>query len=784
MTLSPTTEHDTPLFSRWTDVLADRIDPQWAQEIDDYESQLELRQQEKIEEKIFAETRLRRGSYGQRYDAGTRHDGIEERTLDFERKPTKGPDTLWDAPGMQRIKIPYGGVSREQLETLADVAEEYSNGILHITTRQDVQLHFVHIEDTPDLMRRLAAVGITTREACGNSVRNITACPLAGVCKTEAFDVSPYAKAMMTFLLGHPDVQDFGRKYKPAFSGCEHEACGLVQLHDSGYVARIVDGRRGFKVVVGGGLGTVPHQAKVLSEFTPEEELLPQTQAIARVFARLGEKKNRNRARIKFLVANLGIDEFRRLVEEERRTLPHDPRWTAYLADIPRTSGDPALDRTSNDRPRPLDGPAHEGLADFQRTNVLEQRQDGHLVVTINLPLGDLSAGQARTLADLAGRYVGDNMRTTVEQNVVLRSVSKADLPRLYEELAAAGLAAPGASTLVDVTACPGTDTCKLGIASSRGLGGTLRRRLVARSAELDEAVKGLHIKVSGCFNSCGQHHVADIGFYGVSRKSDDRTVPHFQVVLGGQWNENAGAYGMAVGTVPSKVAPQVVDALTERFVQERDRGETFRDWVNRVGKRDIRTFLEPLMKIPTYSENPDYYSDWADPREFTIRDLGVGECAGEVVSLFGIEVVRAESQAFDAQVALDEGEYALADELAYRAMLTAARSLVRTRFIDVTEDADDIVRRWQALFFDTELFFDRYAKGKFGQYLLARHSRGRVEIDRDLAASLVEEAQLFIEAAHACETRLVALESAGQEAGTPAEAPGVADRTSAPHRR
>src|SRR5204862_4333200 len=241
----------------WEEKLADSLDPQLADEIDKFATEITLRKQGKLDEKIFAETRLRRGCYGQRYDNGHRHDGIRTQQLPYLSDVTKGPETLWDAPGMQRIKIPFGGVTPNQLDTLADLAEEYADSVLHVTTRQDFQLHYVHIEDTPDLMRRLAAVGITTREACGNSVRNVTACPLAGVCKTEAFDVSPYAQALMSFLLGHPDVQDFGRKFKPAFSGCEHEACGLVQLHDSGYVARVGDGVRGFKVVVGGGLGAV-----------------------------------------------------------------------------------------------------------------------------------------------------------------------------------------------------------------------------------------------------------------------------------------------------------------------------------------------------------------------------------------------------------------------------------------------------------------------------------------------------------------------------------------------
>src|SRR5688572_22473301 len=736
----------------WKDTLADRMDAGWAEEIDQFEAQLQLRKNGKLDEKVIAETRLRRGVYGQRYDNGKRHDGVAERPLAFAAKPTKGPDTQWDAPGMQRIKIPFGGVSPDQLDVLAALSEEYSDGILHVTTRQDIQLHYVHIEDTPDLMRRLAAVGITTREACGNSVRNVTACPLAGVCKTEPFDVSPYAQALMSFLLGHPDVQDFGRKFKPAFSGCEHEACGLVQMHDSGYVARIVDGKRGFKVVVGGGLGAVPHQAKVLSEFTPEEELLPETQAVARVFARLGEKQNRGRARIKFLVSKLGIEEFRRLVAEERKTLPHDDRWTAFLSDMPHTRGDAV--RAAGAIPRDGRG---EGFEEWLATNVSPQRQTGYSLVMLNLPLGDLTADQTRGLSDLARKYVGENLRTTVEQNIALRFVSDADLPAVHRDLAALGLAAPGATTIVDVTSCPGTDTCKLGISSSRGLGAELRNRLAAKSAALPEAVKSLKIKISGCFNSCGQHHVADIGFYGNSRKIDGRTVPHFQVILGGQWTENAGSYGLAVGSVPSKAIPEAVDALTDAYAHGRENGERFQAWSARMGKRNLKELIKPFMAVAPYAEDPSFYSDWSDVREFTIGDLGVGECAGEVVSLFGIEVVKAEAQAFDAQVALDEGDPETAEELAYAAMLSASRALVRTEYIDVTQKPDDIVAEWKKRFFDTERFFDRFAKGTFGGYLLDRHANPGERVTAETASQRIEEAQLFIEAAHACEAREVA---------------------------
>src|SRR6478609_1239925 len=287
----------------WKQKLAGQVREDWAREIDIFETQIELRKKGKVEEKLFAETRLRRGTYGQRYDNGQRHDGEKTQTLAFPSgELTKGPVTMWDAPGMQRIKIPYGKLTADQLDTLSDLAEEYSDQILHITTRQDIQLHFIHIEDTPDLMRRLAAAGITTREACGNTVRNVTACPYAGVCSTESFDVIPYANALAFFLLGHPDTQDFGRKFKVAFSGCKDEGCGLVNMHDMGVIAvKKIDAehgteKRGFELYVGGGLGTVPHQAKLFEAFPPEEELLPTAQAISRVFARLGEKKNRNRA--------------------------------------------------------------------------------------------------------------------------------------------------------------------------------------------------------------------------------------------------------------------------------------------------------------------------------------------------------------------------------------------------------------------------------------------------------------------------------------------------------
>jgi sulfite reductase (ferredoxin) len=307
----------------------------------------------------------------------------------------------------------------------------------------------------------------------------------------------------------------------------------------------------------------------------------------------------------------------------------------------------------------------------------------------------------------------------------------------------------------VDITACPGTDTCKLGIASSRGLAGELRAQLTAKSATLPDAIKDLRIKVSGCFNSCGQHHVADIGFFGNSRRAGNLKMPHFQVVLGGQWRENGGSYGLPVGAVPSKAVPEVLTALTDRFVQDRKRGESFQDWVTRLGKKEIRTLLTPFMKAPSYEQNPVYFSDWGDSREFTIADIGVGECAGEVVSLFSMEISQAESEAFEALIAHDEADYAGAEERAFHAMLLAARALVRTQFLDVGDDPDHIVSEFRERFYDTKLFFDKYAKGKFAQYIFSRHEAPVSNPDSAVAHQRIEEAQLFMEATFACEARV-----------------------------
>jgi sulfite reductase (ferredoxin) len=739
----------------WKERLSGRIPIEWSVDIDNYETELLLKKHGKIDDKVFAETRLRMGVYGQRYDNGKRSDGQTERTIPYLGELTKGPETVWDAPGMQRIKIPYGGMTPDQMDVLADLAEEYSDSICHITTRQDIQLHYVHIEDTPTIFRRLGAVGITTREACGNSVRNVTACPFSGVCRDQSFDVTGYADAVFRFLLGHPDAQDFGRKFKIALSGCKQNPCGLTSLHDIGLIAttRNVDGQvqRGFEFYVGGGLGTVPYKAKLFSEFVPEEELLGLVQAVCRIFARHGEKKKRHRARMKFLVADVGIEKFIEMVREEQQKLPIDPKWTAYLATLN------SFEETPLKAPGLL--PVNTGDKGFEywlSTNVKPQRQEGYSIVTVTCPLGDLTSNQMRDLADIARRYVNNTVRTTVDQNIIIRWISNSDLYNIYKELKAIHLEQSGAGTIVDITACPGTDTCKLGISSSRGLAAVLRSNLAEKALEMDESIRDLTIKVSGCFNSCGQHHISDIGFYGISRNRGGYVVPHFQIVLGGQLSENAAEYGLAVGALPSKSIPEAVDRLAAGYLESRQKGENFRAYVQRVGKASIMKSLEDLAEVPAYEENRSYYVDWGDVREYSTKDKLTGECAGEVVSLteFGLKV--ADREAFEAQIFMDGGKFKQAAQVAYKAMMHAAQALVKFYNPDISENPDQILGEFRSRFYDTQLFYDKFAGPKFAQYYFQAHESRNQELNEEEAGRLLLEAQLFIDAAHSCNLKLL----------------------------
>ncbi len=445
------------------------------------------------------------------------------------------------------------------------------------------------------------------------------------------------------------------------------------------------------------------------------------------------------------------MEEFKRLVAEERKTLREDPRWTAFLSDLHGTDEKPIRPGA----PLPTTNlPA--GFAKFAATNLRPQKQAGYYVAVVKMPLGDFTSAQARVLSDLARKYTGDAMRLTVEQNLCFRWVSGADAVALYEALVALGLAEAGAGTITDLTSCPGTDTCKLGISSSRGLTGELRKRLTVIEDQLDPAVKSLHVKSSGCFNSCGQHHVADVGFLGVSRQVGGRKVPHFNVILGGQWTENAKSYGLVAGAVPSKNVPDALLAITNHYLAKRQGDETFHAFIERTGKKEFREVLKPFQAVPAYDVDPSYYSDWGDPREYGIGDIGVGECAGEIVPFVEFGLQSAEQQLFEAHDLLDEKKSAAAAQKALAAMLTAAQALVRHTGAQVRDDADDILDGFKKHLHDTQLFHDPFVKDKFAQFLFRLSADERLATaDDTLAHRTLDEAGHFIEASHACYQRM-----------------------------
>ena len=678
------------------------------EEIDIFETELRRIQAGLVDEKIFTEFRLRHGVYGQRQDRVQ----------------------------MQRIKIPMGRLSADQLVALADIAEEYAVGVLHVTTRQDFQCHFVDINDTPNLMRRLAAVGITTREACGNVVRNVTCCPSAGVCTDEAFDVAPHAHAMAYFMLRHPDAQNFGRKFKISYSGCSEHGCGLGRMHDIGAVAKVRDGVEGFEVFVGGGLGSLPHQAKLYSEFVPADQMLPLAQAISRVFARLGEKKNRAKARMKFLIVKQGIDEFKRLVEEERERLLVDPRWESELREALQRLKDEPLKPPS--RLNLTNGSAPQ-FAQWLELNVHPQRQEGYSMVDVYLPLGDITSLQARQLADVSRKYVKDTLRTTVDQNLLLQWVSNADLPSLFADLTEIGLAETGAGRLKDIVACPGTDSCKLGITASRGLAAHLTKEFGNGMSDIAHR-SDLKIKISGCFNSCGQHHIADIGFFGsVQRKKND-TAPVFQVTLGGSTRNNAESYGLAVGKIPSQNVDKAIVRVTEFYNREKQGDETLSDVVARLGKTRVKQELAEFMDLPTFEESPDFYRDIRQPWQYK-RSIGVGECAGEVVDQAEFMLEDADRIHFESTLDLERDRFGDASTKAFEACKKAADALLFTKGLWLS-DRYDTVAEFRKHFCDNDSFYKPFADN-----FLRTAQEGPSE-DFEHARLRVEEATLFIEAA------------------------------------
>jgi len=572
-------------------------------ELREFVDMLEKYERGEINSEEFRVYRLTRGVYGQRQDAVQ----------------------------MLRVKIPQGILGGGQLRTLARVAREFSRGFGHVTTRQNVQFHFVKMEVVPRAQAVLAEAGLTMREACGNTVRNITACPLAGVCPTEPFDVTPYGEAMTRFFLRNPICQALPRKFKIAFSGCADD-CAKGAFHDIGVLARTrqVDGRAepGFKVVIGGGLAVSPQNAWVLHEFLPPDRLLPVCEAVVRVFDRTGNRKNKAQARMKYAIRKLGWEAFRTEVEKELQGIPatRDPQADQYAEEARPDRPDAAPDLHARI--------AASGSPEFRAwaaTNTRPQRQQGYAIAFITLPRGDITADQFEMVARIAEARGDGTVRTAIDQNLVMRWVRIEDLPALHRDLVAAGLGAGEAGRLLDPTSCPGAESCKIAVTGSRELALALKKDLDAQAGNggraLIEAASDLTIKISGCPNSCGQHHVAGIGFHGAAKNVGDRVVPAYLMLLGGGVDGDGAHFGRRSLRIPARRVPEAVTRLLTLFRDERRPDETALAFFQRVDLQRVNQALADLVTFAAADLNEDDYRDLGMDVPFQV-EMGEGECA------------------------------------------------------------------------------------------------------------------------------------------------------------
>jgi sulfite reductase beta subunit-like hemoprotein len=537
---------------------------------------------------------------------------------------------------MVRVKIPWGGMLPDQLEMMARLADTYSRGWGHITTRQNIQFHYVQLERVPEVMRLLGTVGMTTREACGDTVRNIQGCHLAGACPHEQLDITPWAEAAYRHFVRNPLGQRLPRKFKINFSGCATD-CGQAMFNDVGVVATtrtLEDGsfEAGFRVYVAGGLGANPHPALALEEFTAREELMPTIEACLRVFNNHGNRDNKLRARMKWLVDTLGWEDVQARIIKERRLLLGSSSWPGGIPDEVAKAGDAPAGVAADVAPTPMGHGVPVQITrrgPFERwddTNVVRGAARGTVSAVAHARLGDVTSEQFRALAAIQ-RDMGLEVRLTNRQNVAFRGLSEEQLPLLHERLEAIGMARPGAELVRDVVTCPGADTCNLAVTQSRGLGAAIGEKLEEEGLA---EVGGLRINISGCTNSCGQHHTSDIGFFGAERRANGRSAPGYQMLLGGFVGDEQVHFGDKALRLPARNAAEATVRVVRRFAGERLAGESFRGWMDRAGgARALAAELKELDHFPLPDEAPEFYVDYDETGPYE-AEVGVGECAGE----------------------------------------------------------------------------------------------------------------------------------------------------------
>ena len=671
-------------------------------DIRELESKISRMKSGEMDEERFRSYRLTRGVYGQRQL------GVQ----------------------MFRIKIPYGRITTDQLVAMSHTSDRWASSNLHATTRQNIQFHYVKLDDSPNVWAELEDAGVTGREACGNTVRTITASAKAGVDPKEAFDVSPYAHALSYYFLRNPICQEMGRKFKMAFSSNADDSA-FTFMHDLGFTPVIKDGEKGFKVVIGGGLGAQSIMAQDVKDFLPVDQLIPFTEACIRVFDRYGEREKRNKARLKFLVQEkrgIGVAKFLELVAEEQKALKVQT-YNVDEAIIP-TAAMPAPLAVA---PVDLTGDADYDF--FVKTNVFEQKQKGFYAVQIKLPLGNLKSDKARAFAAVIKKYAADDIRVTMNQGFLLRFVKAEALGLLYTELKALGLAEGGFDSIADITACPGTDTCNLGVTDSTHIAGVLEDVIQKeyRSLILDSEIK---IKMSGCMNACGQHMAAQIGFHGSSIKQGPLVMPAQQVVLGGGVNPTGDAFiAEKVIKLPTKRIPDALRTLLSDYQENANEGEYYNDYVQRQGKKYFYGILKVYGDLSTIE--PSDYQDWGENEDY-VQEIGVGECAGVTLDVIGTIIKDAEEKLSFALETVETDAHADAIYHAYSTFVVGAKALLLSEDVKCNTHIK-ILEDFQEQFVAAGKF---EMNADFASYVLRLKAN---EPSADFAKTYVRDAQAFM---------------------------------------
>ncbi len=653
----------------------------------------------KLDEEKFRSLRLARGVYGQRQQ------GVQ----------------------MIRIKLPYGKVTSHQLRRICEVSDEYSTGRLHITTRQDIQIHYVDLDRTPELWAQLEKDEVTLREACGNTVRNVTASETAGIDIDEPFDVSPYAQGLFEYFLRNPISQDMGRKFKVSFSASDADT-GLSYMHDIGFIAKVENDNRGFKVMLGGGLGSQPRHADVLYEFLTADRIIPLMDGVVRVFDRFGERKSRAKARLKYLLKDVGLEGFKTLLQEEQKAVPHKHY---------------PIDAGSYQYPKIVNIPVPNSIIkdekvfeQWKTTNLVPQKQAGYVAIGVKVLLGDFYTDKARHLADLVEKYAAGEIRLSLRQNILIPYVKEELVPFFYTELQKLGFTELGYNKALDITACPGTDTCNLGIASSTGIARELERVI---KAEYPQYVSNpdVIIKISGCMNACGQHNMANIGFQGMSIRTKDKLVaPALQVLLGGgNLGNGNGKFADKVIKVPSKRGPEALRLILNDF-DANGNGRSFALYYEQQGEPYFYEFLKPLGTLDNLTQ--DDFIDWGNEKKYQ-KAIGVGECAGVVIDLIATLLYESEEKIENASTTFGEGKWAASIYHSYSSMVNSAKALL-TAEKTKTNTHSSIIKDFDEIFITS----GRIKLEKGFEELVLRLNKN--EPSKEFALSYLKDAQEFLE--------------------------------------